>query len=820
MDLKQFLTKNDIPHRKIWYYLRDSDGRKMPEGEKNDDPIEKIMEDTNKNPKPKYIRKIGDEYQPLSETEIESYKNAYSAYIKFTDYYCIDVDVIEIKSMDDFISSTGCELFKNTCWTTGNNKGIHIYIKINDMIEYSNEIEVFDEFKGDLLHKQTVWERVDKTMNNSTIETFDYDDIKHLLNLNKMNIKNTQTTLNSSEPDVQTESKSSEIESYIKLAIKYEMFKNMKDNYTEWRNIGFIIKNDLGDNGEDLFIEVCKVFEPEKFIETDSRNFYKLINKNIKQSGKKPLTVASLVKMFKDIDPVLTKKIIKESKQVSKPNNDDMCFDDSIYNQTPSTDTFPMDKLDHFNSNYCNSLQKNYQTQKKYFEMFVCKVMRPTVQFIYIEGASDLKKDICFYNKTEITNTFQHIQSGIINMTGNKIPFMTVWLSDPNIRVYNNIEFNPTNSTEPTQDNKNYFNLFQGYNNLIHSEYNKQNTDKILKPFFDLGLQLCGGNQSHFEYFLKWLAHIVQKPHEKISIACIIKGKQGTGKNVFLNAFGSILGKKHFISSSNPNDFFGDYAEGFYHKLLVNMNECEGKSTFDYEGKIKSFISEDTITLNPKFVRPITINNFARVLIFTNKANPIPIDVKSGDRRYCVFQTTDHFLDKKYGTNFWTPLTNHFKRPEFIACLYNYFNTLDISTTNWRTERPITQAYKDMCKLYAPIEALFFEEFLIRYYNNEQYDSDENDIKGKELYDEYCKFCKTNGFTNESRYQNTIKQFYNKLNELEIPYSEVKKDGYMNFRIIPKNIYDHLNKRKWINRDKDDDIVVVDNEGEMFTFEV
>jgi hypothetical protein len=40
-----------------------------------------------------------------------------------------------------------------------------------------------------------------------------------------------------------------------------------------------------------------------------------------------------------------------------------------------------------------------------------------------------------------------------------------------------------------------------------------------------------------------------------------VKGKQGTGKNVWLNAVGNILGLQHYISSSNPKDFFGDYGD-------------------------------------------------------------------------------------------------------------------------------------------------------------------------------------------------------------------------------------------------------------------
>ena len=46
------------------------------------------------------------------------------------------------------------------------------------------------------------------------------------------------------------------------------------------------------------------------------------------------------------------------------------------------------------------------------------------------------------------------------------------------------------------------------------------------------------------------------------------------------------------------------------------MNECEGRDTFVFEGKLKSFISEEKITMNPKFMRPVQINNYAEINIF------------------------------------------------------------------------------------------------------------------------------------------------------------------------------------------------------------
>jgi hypothetical protein len=612
------------------------------------------------------------------------------------------------------------------------------------------------------------------------------------------------------------------VQIYVELGIKYKMFEKMSQapNYKMWLNTGFIIKNELGDNGENLFVDLSR--HDSKFVEEDVRAFYKQLNKTNKNESKKPLTIASLIKYFKDTNMEGAKLIIKEALTILKKQDkktvkqhDEVELDES--------------KLDYFDSDYCNSFSGDYLTQKKYFEKFVCKVLRPEPQFIYIEGKKDIGKDVCIYSKTSLITSFEHIISDSIKKEiVITTPFILDWLKDPYIRCYNFLDFMPVNDINVAeQEDKKIFNLFSGYNPKIKTEYKKENKDKILKPFMDLGRELCGGKQKDFEYFLKFIAHIIQKPNEKIPIAFIIKGKQGTGKTMWLNAIGSLIGQKHYISSSNAKDFFGDYAEGFYHKLIVNMNECEGKNTFDFEGKIKSFISEDRITINPKNVRPTEINNFARTIITTNKANPIPIDVKTGDRRFVVFQTTDFFLDKKYGTIFWTNLLAHFKKPEFIACLYDYLNELDISKVDWKNERPITEAYKQMCKLYVPIEALFFEYYADKnkgcIVDNPRGTTWEDEFtpRNKDIYDEYVKFSKANGFSNDIRFVACIKNFNNRCEELEIPHKVIKSHGNNEFRFTPKEIYDFLIKKKWINREIDDpEIVPIDEKGEEFIFEI
>ena len=603
--------------------------------------------------------------------------------------------------------------------------------------------------------------------------------------------------------------------------------------HSTWINLGFIIKNEIGDEGEDLFVKLSR--DDPKFVEDDVRALYKQLNKTIRPEGKKPITIATLIKYFKDADKDIAKKIIKEVKKIINPKDKKK----SIYDNDCDDVEFDPKKLSHFDSEYFNLFKKQYQTQKRYIEHFISKVLRPEPQYIYMEDDnSDIGKTACIFSESNINTAFRHLITEI-EMSEDEfkeVQFTSLWLKDPKIKCFNKLDFIPYNGFEAEQTNNRVYNLFTGYNPKILTPYTKEKKDVILKPFMELGLELCGGIQKDFEYFLKLIGHMIQKPNERIPICFIIKGKQGCGKNVFLNAIGNIVGKEHYITSANSKDFFGDYAEGFYHKLLVNMNECEGKDTFDFEGKIKSFITEDTIMINPKNVRPSYIRNVARVIIFTNKPNPIPIDVKSSDRRYCVFLTTDKFLDMKYGTKFWTKLIEHFNRPEFIACLYDYLNNLDIDI-DWRAERPITEAYKEMCKLYVPVEALFFEDYLNDFrgclieLEKEDDDTDgesnvskwdeEQKITTKDVYDKYVKFCKNNGFSNDKTYQPSISKFNNRCCELEIPHRIIKSNGINEFRFISREIYNHLLKKKWINRDIDDEeIVIEDFGGEDFEFEI
>lgn len=486
--------------------------------------------------------------------------------------------------------------------------------------------------------------------------------------------------------------------------------------------------------------------------------------------------------------------------------------------------------LDNFSHNYFHSLP-SYEQRKIYFEHFIIKIWFPQPMFV-MKSAFDknIGNEDYFFSEASLQTLFKNLKSGEVSKNGEEVKFLTKWLVDSENIGKHKMDFLPFNEKNiDALPNPYIYNLFKGFNPMTKtdiSHLSEEQQQKVLEPFFVLWTELCGGEKEYWQYVEKYMAHTIQHPEERSRIAIIIKSQQGVGKNVGLNAFGNLLGSKHFISSSNPKDFFGEYAEGFYNKLCVNLNECEAKDTFDFEGKIKSFITEEKIVLNRKYICPIEVKNLARVFIFSNKEAPIQIDVRSKDRRFVVFESTNKFLDPKYNNNYWSKMNEYFKKPEFISCLYHHLNKIDLKNVNWINDRPITEAYKKMVKLFLPLEVLFLENYLKRI--DDDVLNYEDSPSGSSFYETYIAFCKKYGFNREGAFQKNIKSFYSALNSLKINslYSKQLK-GITTF-CLEENKQDILNDmkyKKWIDRDENEeeveqDVVSDDSWKAEFNFDI
>ena len=96
-----------------------------------------------------------------------------------------------ISTTDDFITQTGHDTLCNCPYIKGSTKGIHIYVKLKNMPEYSNQQDVYFNFTGDFIKLNNMRERFDKVVynydENSAIPLLEFDDIKPVNIIDKLN---------------------------------------------------------------------------------------------------------------------------------------------------------------------------------------------------------------------------------------------------------------------------------------------------------------------------------------------------------------------------------------------------------------------------------------------------------------------------------------------------------------------------------------------------------------------------------------------------------------------------------------------------------
>jgi len=258
------------------------------------------------------------------------------------------------------------------------------------------------------------------------------------------------------------------------------------------------------------------------------------------------------------------------------------------------------------------------------------------------------------------------------------------------------------------------------------------------------------------------------------------------------------------------------------------MNECEGKDTFDLEGRIKTFITEDRITVNKKFCHPIEIDNLSRLIFFTNKPNGgIPIDFRSKERRLVVCETSDEYAtNKKYGTVFWKKLIEHFNKAEFVAALYDDIMSIEIENYDWKANRPITKAYLQLIKIYVPSEILFLQHKATEQLNlltlKDTFEDDckptsKIEITMRELFTEFISYCKDNGF--KAAESKNIKSLENSIISYNLPIKITNPQNIKTLTFDANLILDDMKERHYIDYADDENKLMsehVDVEGDSF----
>ncbi|HFL4350909.1 TPA: primase-helicase family protein, partial [Escherichia coli] len=114
----------------------------------------------------------------------------------------------------------------------------------------------------------------------------------------------------------------------------------------------------------------------------------------------------------------------------------------------------------------------------------------------------------------------------------------------------------------------------------------------------------------------QWMAHIIQKPDEKPSVAIVMKSVPGTGKGTTVKPLLQILGQ-YAAHINGAGHISGRFNSILANKLLVFADEVTIHKPSEAD-RLKAIISEPTFNLERKGIDAEPMPNFARLIFASN----------------------------------------------------------------------------------------------------------------------------------------------------------------------------------------------------------
>jgi len=273
------------------------------------------------------------------------------------------------------------------------------------------------------------------------------------------------------------------------------------------------------------------------------------------------------------------------------------------------------------------------------------------------------------------------------------MPFVKTWLEDPTRRTVKKMDFIP----QPVNKNicpKNVYNMFKGFSAQMPKEKEYDfDIDNEVQRFINHIKLLVNFEEDSTNYVINYIADLVQNPQNLPEVALVFKSKQGLGKDLLIHYLEKIINSEHIYRTANLDEVYGNFNPAVKGKLIVQLNELEGKDGFAKKERLKDSITAPSLNINEKNIKQFKINNSIRFIIFSNNMNPI--EIPADDRRFVVFRGAE-LLAKEKKDAYYNPLFDNLKNKDIINKIYEYFMNIDISDFNLRQHRPITSAYKQM----------------------------------------------------------------------------------------------------------------------------
>lgn len=288
-----------------------------------------------------------------------------------------------------------------------------------------------------------------------------------------------------------------------------------------------------------------------------------------------------------------------------------------------------------------------------------------------------------------------------------KMIFLDQYIEDATRDKKDRLDFIPDIENCPP----NVFNLFRGFEaekcrpKEAFTAKRQTQIDFRVKTILKHHETLTGGYGYYLTNVLAW---IIQNPSQKCEVALVFRDEDGvvslgggTGKNIFFDELigKRLIGEDYYASVASNRELYDTFNSRFKSKLVVNVEEADGKDNHTNANQLKSAITKKKMTVNEKCVAQYDVMDLATYMLSTNTRNPVPAGL--ANRRFAPFD-----VDKSNRGNeeYFKRLLDAINDPDTVWAYYQHLKVFKTYANPFEFQKniPNTSALKDMVRLNCP----------------------------------------------------------------------------------------------------------------------
>jgi hypothetical protein len=231
----------------------------------------------------------------------------------------------------------------------------------------------------------------------------------------------------------------------------------------------------------------------------------------------------------------------------------------------------------------------SYPAVKQWFEQRVFKVMELGGKcYVYVKDDQEVQQHSQGDISSLYSNLFFAEQLGEVGVregegedeeAGSQFKgkqFVPVWFKDPSMRTFKKLVCNASRTKQTPEDE---YNVWPGILAETLPPVLDGEVALLIEPVIQhIRLVVARGVEAHAEWFIAWLAHMVQTPDIKTAVAVILTGAPGVGKNTIFDFFrDKVLGysiAKQYDSAAQVLEKHSTALDG---TLFLQLDEAEGQ---------------------------------------------------------------------------------------------------------------------------------------------------------------------------------------------------------------------------------------------------